>query len=137
MEAQNNSVADISNDYFLTRESSFTSGVLRTDENVCGLGQPLHELGDALRVVLGLAQGAHHGVQDTTDDSCEQFGVEGLSCTWRVGGGVGPWGSSGTSSRWRWGEDGLRGLRKEVVSCFYFLGGIRMDCSVYLFHCIV
>lgn len=94
-------------------ESFFTGGVLWADENVCCLGQPLHELSDALSVVLGLAQGAHHGVEDTADDSREQFWVEGLCRTWWVGASVGPRGPSGASSRWRLREDGLRGLRRQ------------------------
>lgn len=57
-----------------------TCGVLRADEDVGGLGQPLHELSDALRVVLSLAQGAHHGAQDATNDASEQLRVQRLCC---------------------------------------------------------
>lgn len=92
----------------------FTSRILRTNEDVGCLGQPLHELGNAFRVVLGLAQRAHHATQDTTDNSCEQLWVEGFSCTrgclCGVRCGVGPCGVSGTGGRWGWREDWLGGL---------------------------
>lgn len=49
----------------------FTGRILRTNEDVSGLGQPLHELGDAFRIILSLPQRAHHGTQDPTHNFCE------------------------------------------------------------------
>lgn len=88
----------------------FTGRILRTNEDVGCLGQPLHELGNAFCVILGLAQRAHHGTQDTTDNSCEQLRVEGFGCPRGVGCRVGPCSMGGTGGRWGWGEDGLGGL---------------------------
>lgn len=87
-----------------------TCGVLGADEDVGGLGQPLHELSDALRVVLSLAQRAHHGAEDAADDPREQLRVEGVG---RRSGGVGSRGGSssgswdGTGGRWGRGKNGL------------------------------
>lgn len=85
-----------------------TAGVLGADEDVGGLGQPLHELGDALRVVLGLTQRAHHGAQHPTHDFCEELRVQRLSGTGSVG-GIGGWSCStaGSGRGRRWREDGL------------------------------
>lgn len=93
---------------------SVTGRVLWTDEDVGGLGQPLHELGDALRVVLSLAQRAHHGAEDAADDAREQLWVEGFGCCCGgVGRGVGSrsWSRTGPRRRRRGRrKDGLGGL---------------------------
>jgi len=97
-----------------------TGGVLRADEDVGGLGQPLHELGDALRVVLGLTQRAHHGAQDAADDAREQLRVEGLGPR---GGGGPAGGRSRSGARGRRREDGLglemKRWRKDVLMLLY------------------
>lgn len=54
----------------------FTGRILRTNEDVSCLGQPLHELGDAFCVILSLTQRAHHGTQDAADNFCEQLRVK-------------------------------------------------------------
>lgn len=89
----------------------FTSRILRTNEDVSRLGQPLHELGDAFCIILSLTQRAHHGTQDPTDDFCEQFWVERFSCTGRMSCWVRS--CSTTGAGWRWGcrKDGLGGLK--------------------------
>lgn len=89
----------------------FTGGILGTNEDVGGLGQPLHELGDALRVILSLTQRAHHGAQDPAHDLCEQLRVERFGCTGRVGSGVRPCSTAG-----RWSKDGL-GLQHNHKKC--------------------
>lgn len=52
-------------------DASVTGWILRTDDDVSGLGQPLHELGDAFCIILSLTQRAHHAAQDPTDNFCE------------------------------------------------------------------
>lgn len=105
----NETVSDISKYRLL-----LTRWFLGTDENVGWLRQPLHELGDALRVVLTLAQRTHHGTEDTANDAREQLRVEGFSCCCcaRIRCWVGPcpgcW--SGTRGRRGWWKDGLGGL---------------------------
>lgn len=95
----------------------FTSRILRTDEQVGSLRQPLHELGDAFCVILSLTQRTHHGAQDATNDACEQLWVEGFGCSrWSRGlGWCGPctrsW--SGTRGRRWWREDRLGGLENK------------------------
>lgn len=99
----------------------FTGRILGADEDVGGLGQPLHELSNALGVVLDVAQRAHHGAQDATDDACEELRVEGFGRSGGVGSGGGSGGLSwGGTSRWRvggvegrWREDGLGGLGRK------------------------
>lgn len=106
----NETVSDIISKYRLL----LTRWFLGTDENVGWLRQPLHELGDALRVVLTLAQRTHHGTEDTANDAREQLRVEGFSCCCcaRIRCWVGPcpgcW--SGTRGRRGWWKDGLGGL---------------------------
>lgn len=101
----------IAKHYFLT------SRILWTDKDVRCLGQPLHELSNALRVILGLAQRAHHGAQDTADNAWEQFWVERVCCCRLVRHGIRPcavsW--SSTRRRLRWREDWL-GLK---MKCRY------------------
>lgn len=110
----------------------FTSRILRTDEDVGCLGQPLHKLSNALCVVLGLAQRAHHGAQHATDDACEQLWVEGFGSSRSVGHGVGPCrrSRSGTRGRWWWREDGL-GLEMKwklgVRICYQYFALIEMQ----------
>lgn len=85
-----------------------TSRILGANEDVGCLGQPLHELGDALGVVLGLAQGAHHAAQDAADDAREQFWVEGFCCRGGRWSWTGCFVWSGTRGRLGRREDGLR-----------------------------
>lgn len=89
-----------------------TCGLFGADEDVGGLGQPLHELSDALRVVLRLAQRAHQRAQDATDDAGEQLRVDGLgrACS-RVGSRGGPCSGGCGGSRGGRGEDRLEGHR--------------------------
>lgn len=91
-------------------------------EDVAGLGEPLDELGDALSVALGRAQGTHHGGQDPLYNPSEQLRIQGLSLGpstvprgrvrggpgWRGGGARGR-GLGGTVGGW-W-EDWSGGLR--------------------------
>lgn len=107
----------------------FTSRVLRANEDVGRLGEPLHELGDALRVILSLTQRAHHGTQDATDDFCEEFWVERLSCSGRIGCGVWSGGPVGTGWRWRRRKDGLGGLKVKDKGCLYTETGTRHRAS--------
>lgn len=100
----------------------FTSRILRTDEDIGCLGQPLHELSNALCVILSLAERAHHRAQDTANDARKQFWVEsfswsrGIRCwIWCC---TGSW--SSTRGRLGWRENGL-GLQMKC-KCWIIIG---------------
>lgn len=109
-----------------------TGGILRADEDVGGLGQPLHELGDAFRVVLSLTQRAHHGTQDPTHNLCEELRVQRLGPSGRVG--CRGWSCSTAGSGWsrRRRKDGLGGLKDthKEKCCSSSRNGTKPDTEV-------
>lgn len=111
-----------------------TGGILGTDEDVGGLGQPLHELGDAFGVILSLTQRAHHGAQDAPDNFCEQLRVERLSCTSGVRCRAWSRRAAGSGWSWRWSKDGLGGLEDndKEKRCCSDRSGTKIDPSITL-----